>query len=114
MSSRNWLAVSAPECTASANIEAAPVRRKPTSLATAMPALAARAAKIAFRLPSCTGPFLVGGEQVAVAEPAERRGGELPVPVGDLDVLAVDLEQDPVDRGELGRRVDDLGQGEDL
>ncbi len=46
-SSRIWLPVSATEWTLSASIELEPVKRKPANLATAMPALASRAAMIA-------------------------------------------------------------------
>ena len=76
-----WLPVSAREWTASASRPAELVIRKPTNLAMAMPRLAKKAARMACRLPSVTGPgchrsapseYLGSSEYVARARPARR------------------------------------------
>src|SRR5258706_16304247 len=53
--SRPWLPVSASEWSDSASRPAEPVMKNPANLAMEMPRLATKAAKIALRLPSCTG-----------------------------------------------------------
>src|SRR4051794_22617582 len=58
---------------ASASIDAAPVTKNPTNLATAMPKLARKAANMARRLPSCIEGKLMGRATYGVRAPCAPR-----------------------------------------